>query len=423
MGPIMKRLLKWLIVLAVLAGGGMAAAGPLMSYLQTRAMPKYLTAQVTRGQVQTVVNSTGTVKPVRTVSVGSFTSGPVESVFVDYNSEIKEGQLLARIDPKLQQAAVDHDQALLDTQKAELKRVEALLKQAENNEQRAHQLAGLNKDYISATEMDQYVYSTLTYVAQKQLAEANIKSAEAQLKNSQAQLGYTKIVSPVNGVVIERKIDPGQTVAAGFQTPELFVVAPEMEKHMYVYASVDEADVGLIRQAQQHDATVTFTVDAYPTDVFEGKIYQIRQNATTTQNVVTYPVIIDAPNHERKLTNLMTANLTFPIEAKPNVLRLPSGALRFTPLPAQVRPEDRHFVDADLPVVSTESAQKRSASEKAEQSRSRQHRIVWVQDGMLLRAVPVTLGLIEHQWAEIVSGDLTEGQAVVTGTEGLLSGR
>jgi HlyD family secretion protein len=362
-----------------------------------------------------VVNSTGTVKPVRSVSVGAFTSGPISEIYVDFNSRIKKGQMLARIDPKLARAAVDRDRAALETQKAELSRMEALLQQARNNEDRARRLAAVNKDYLSDTEMDQYKFTTLTTEAQRKLALANITQAEANLKNSEANLGYTEIVSPVDGIVIERKVDPGQTVAASFQTPELFVVAPDMDKHMHVYASVDEADIGLITDAQKKGRLVKFTVDAYPGVLFEGAIHQIRRNSTTTQNVVTYPVLIEAGNAELKLMPGMTANISFQIDAKDDVLRLPVAALRFVPTPEEVVPSDRHYVETLA--GKEDEGTRRSAPEKAEQARNRQRRVVWVREGLLLRAVTVTLGLIESQFAEIASGDLSEGQAVVTGAE------
>jgi HlyD family secretion protein len=386
------------------------------SWWEERSTPKFVTAAVSRGRVETVVNSTGTVKPVLSVSVGAFTSGPIHRVHVDFNSVVKKNQVLAEIDPRLLQAAVDRDLAAVESQKADLKRVEALLQQAKNNEMRARKLMAINKDYLAETDLDQYHFTRLSYEAQIRLGKASIKQAEANLKNSEANLEYTKIISPVDGIVIERKVDPGQTVAASFQTPELFIIAPDMEKHMYVYASVDEADIGMIRAAQEHGKVVKFTVDAYPGDLFEGKIHQIRKNSTTTQNVVTYPVVIKAPNPQLKLMPGMTANITFEIDAKENVLRLPAAALRFTPLPAQVREEDKHHVSTNL-VIAPETGKKSSAHEKAEQSRKRHQRIVWVKDGKLLRAVPVTLGLIQNQYAELLTGDLAEDDEVVIGTE------
>jgi HlyD family secretion protein len=413
----MGRVLKRLLILGVLVGLAAGATVQVRSWWRQRSVPKYLTALVSRGQVETVVNSTGTVKPVLSVSVGAFTSGPIAKVHVDFNSVVKKDQVLALIDPRLLEAAVERDRAALETQKADLKRVEALLQQAKNNEKRARQLLAINKDYLSDTDMDQFYFTRLSYEAQIKLGQASIQQAEANLKNSEANLGYTKILSPVDGIVIERKVDPGQTVAASFQTPELFIIAPEMDKHMYVFASVDEADIGQIRAAQERGWAVKFTVDAYPGDLFEGKIAQIRKNSTTTQNVVTYPAVIEAPNPHLKLLPGMTANITFPIEAKKDVLRVPAAALRFVPLPAQVRPEDRHYVEA-LPNGRVDAGTKRTAGEKADLARKRRRRLVWAQDGESLRAVPVALGLIDHQFAELLDGELTDGEALVTGMEG-----
>jgi HlyD family secretion protein len=420
----------WLVVLGVIAGAVAAGITPLRAWWQQRSVPRYLTAKVSRGQVETVVNSTGTAKPVRSVSVGAFASGPIAEMHVDFNSVVKKDMLLARIDPKLQKAALDRDRAALDrdlsalrTQKAERNRLKALLHQAKNNEDRACKLRAANKDYLSDTDMDQYHFTRVTSEAQVELAEANVAQAEANvalskanLANSQANLDYTNIYSPVDGIVIERKVDRGQTVAASFQTPELFIIAEEMNKHMHIFASVDEADIGMIRAAEQGKREVKFTVDAYPGDLFTGSIYQVRNNSTTTQNVVTYPVVIDAPNPEMKLKPGMTANLSFQIQVKEDVLRLPAAALRFAPLPAQVCAEDQHYLEA-ASANPAESKGNRSASEKVERSRSRHHRVVWVQEGDLLRAVPVKLGLIENRFAEILEGDLSDGQAVVTGIE------
>jgi HlyD family secretion protein len=466
----MRRWLIRLLILGVVAGVAAAVVVPVMNWWREASVPRYSTAKVSRGHVETVVNSTGTVKPVRTVSVGASTSGPIEKVLVDYNSVVykktpdlpatllalidpqvtavatgtvtlvRPATLLALIDPQLAQAALDRDRAALkrdkaalETQEADLKRVKALCQQAKNNEDRACKLVAINKDYLSETDMDQYKFTHITSEAQVALSEANVDQAkanvalsEANVKNSETNLGYTKIYAPEDGVVIERKVDPGQTVAASFQTPELFTIALEMDRHMYVFASVDEADIGQIKSAMERNRArpekerkrlAKFTVDAYPGELFEGDVYDVRQNATTTQNVVTYPVVIDAPNRDRKLMPSMTANISFEIEAKDDVLRVPIAALRFVPTPMQVRPEDRHYLE-NRPSGTPEAKATPSAGEKAEQTRNRQHRVVWVhQDGPLLRAVPVTLGLIENQFAELVDGDLAEDDAVVTGTE------
>jgi len=430
----MRRLIKWLIILGVLVGVMIGISLGLQSWWNQRLVPRFQTAAVSRGKVETVVNSTGTIKPVRSVSVGAFASGPIAKIKIDYNSVVSKGDLLALIDPKLQQAALDaakatldRDNAALQTQIAERKRLGALLQQGKNNWERAEKLRKINKDYISDTDMDTYYFTWKTAEAQVDLADANVVQAKANvavstanMANADANLGYTTINSPVDGIVIERKVDPGQTVAASFQTPEMFIIGEEMEQHMHVFASVDEADIGLIRTAQENGEPVKFTVDAYPGDLFEGKIHQIRKNSTTTQNVVTYPVVIDAPNPELKLMPGMTANLSFQIQSRENVLRIPASALRFVPLSSQVRSEDRHYLETP---TSTDNAGKRSAADKAERSRSRHQRVVWVREGEVLRAVPVTLGLMENQFAELLEGDLKEGQQLVTGTESALAAR
>jgi HlyD family secretion protein len=427
-GAIMRRWLIRLVIVAVLVGGIAAAIMPLQSWYQQRGRPKYVTATVSRGRVETVVNSTGTIKPVRSVSVGAVASGPISEVSVDFNSRVYRnrwyhpGTVLARIDPLLSQAAVDRDRASLESLIAERDRIAALLEQAEKNKERALALTKINEDYLSKIDFDQYHYTVVTTKAQLKLAKANITQAEATLKNSLTNLDYTKIYSPEDGIVIERKVDKGQTVAASFQTPELFIVAPEMDEHMHVFASVDEADIGLIRSAEEHGRVVKFTIDAYPAELFEGKIYQIRKNSTTTQNVVTYPVVIDAPNPEMKLMPGMTANLSFQIEIRENTLRVPASVLRFVPPSALVRSDDRKHVETQT-AATPEVAKKRSASEKAEQARGRQHRVVWVEDGAFLKAVPVTLGLIENQYVEIVEGDLKEGDKVVTGIDSAFTPR
>lgn len=379
--------------------------------------PKYRTAKVTEGRIESVVNSTGTIKPVRSVSIGSFASGPIKEIHADYNTVVKENDLLARIDPRLLSPVVDRDVANLASQQAEFDRIGALLVQAQRNEERAKRLQEVREDYVSGIEMDQYRFARLTLEAQYKLAQASIRQAEASLKNSRANLEYCDIRSPVNGIVIERKVDQGQTVAASFQTPELFIVAPDMEKEMHVFASVDEADIGEINKAQKENQPVRFTVDAYPEDIFEGKIHQIRKSSTTTQNVVTYPVVISVPNPQLKLLPGMTASISFQIAAKEKVKRLPMAAIRFFPVAAQVREADRHYLDgvAVMEPDEDEGNKQLSASEKVEFARNRMKRIVWVEEKGLLRAVPVVLGLSDNQYAEILEGDLQVGQACVTG--------
>jgi HlyD family secretion protein len=405
-----------LLILGLIGGAGTAAAVPAVQYWHEKSATRYTTAEVSRGRIESSVNSTGTVKPIRTVAVGAFVSGPIEKIYVDFNSAVEKGEVIARIDQRLLKSAVDRDRAALMTQKADLARVLALLQQAKNNEARARKLRGINKDYLSDNEMDQFRFTRMSLEAQRDLTRASIAQAEATLENSLANLGYTYIQSPVSGIVIERKVDDGQTVAASFQTPELFIIAPDMDKHMHVYASVDEADIGLIRTAKELGRPANFTVDAYPQDVFQGRIDQVRNNSTTTQNVVTYPVVIEAKNPERKLMPGMTANISFLIEAKDDVLRVPVAALRFVPEIKQVHPDDRRYLDTTTEQAA--SGIRLSASQKAALARARSRRVVWVKEGTWLRAVPIGVGLSDNQLAEVVSGELTVGQEVVTGVEG-----
>jgi HlyD family secretion protein len=421
----MYRAFKWLMILGLLGGVVAVVVAPAVRWWQKGAEPTYLTAKVTRGRVETVVNSTGTVKAVKTVTVGAFVSGPITKVHVDFNDRVTREQLLAEIDPRLFKAAVERDQATLKTQRADLRRVEALLLQAINNQERGRRLMKINKDYLSDTEWDQLRANRESIEAQKSLAEASIEQARANLQNSQTNFGYTKVKAPLlekgeTAVVIERKVDSGQTVASQFQTPEMFILAIDLDKRVHVYATVDEADIGLITRAQRSKRPVRFTVDAYPHDMFEGKIFQVRKNSTTTQNVVTYPVVIEAKNPEMKLFPGMTASLSFLVEEKQKVLRVPTAALRLVPMPRQVREEDKHYIEGGpAPDASSkESGVRLSAREKTELAKSRTKRIVWVQDegSPLLRAVPVTLGLMENQWAELLEGEVKEGQELVTGT-------
>jgi HlyD family secretion protein len=414
----MRRLVKWLLVLAVIVGGLGAAGYSAQQYFKAKSVPRFTTATVSTGKVETVVNSTGPVKPVQSVSVGSFVSGPIAEIKVDFNDLVVKDQLLARIDRRLSEAALERETAALDTQRAELKRIDAQLQQAVANEERAVKLQRTKKEYISEQEMDQLKFGRMALDAQKELALANIKAAQASLKNAETNLAFTEIKSPVNGVVIDRKVDPGQTVAAGFQTPEMFVIAPDMEKHMYVYASVDEADIGQIRAAQEQNRRVTFTVDAYPEDVFTGKIFQVRKSATTTQNVVTYPVVIEAPNPELKLMPGMTASVSFQIDVRSNVTRVPMAAIRFVPPDRLIRPEDKKYVEAKARKDPKEAEEKLSAERRAEQARERTKRVVWVAEGDKVVAIPITIGLQDGQYAELVTGDVGPGMELVTGVEG-----
>ena len=422
----MRTLLKLLIVLAILGGLGYAAYGPVQAYMAERNKVTWRTAQVEQGSIIAVVNSTGTLKPKLQVSIGSFVSGPIKELHVEFNQEVIKDQLLAQIDPRIYAANVARDKASLANRVADVFRVQAQLQQAINDEKRAVALRAEDKTFMAQAEMDKFMFTRIGLEAQLAVAKTSIDQAQATLDNSQLNLDYTDIRSPVNGIVIDRKIEPGQTLAASFQTPELFIIAPDMREEMHVHASVDEADIGQIHAAQKKKYPVTFTVDAYD-ELFVGKINEIRLSSTTLQNVVTYPVIVGAPNPELKLLPGMTASLSFQVDDRANVIKLPNAALRFYPDAKYVRTEDLPILQglaASQPTEAEPSGEtdtgtvaSQSARERAEARKKRSQRHVWVAEGQKLRAVPVTVGLSDGRFTEVVAGDLKPGQELVTGIQ------
>lgn len=418
----MKILIRLFILVVIVGGIGAAAYSPLQQYLQQRNQPEFKFAEVSRGTIRSVVNATGEVKPVLSVAIGSFVSGPIIELSVDFNTQVKKGDLLARIDPRIYRASVSSDRASLSTRLAEVNRVKATLQQAINDEKRALTLFFEDQDYISDAELDRLKFSRLSQEAQLVLAEAAVEQSRAQLDNSVANLEYTEIRAPTDGIVIDRKIDPGQTLAAQFQTPELFIIAPDMEKEMHVYASIDEADIGLIREAKKGNKPVEFRVDAYPDELFIGKISQVRLSSTELQNVVTYPVVVSTENQELKLLPGMTANLTFLIEEKHDALRVPRAAIRFYPQkPELVHPDDRDILDGsdqknrESDVSNEAQIDSMSAQEQIEETKKKNRRHVWIAENNKLRAVEIETGLYENKYVEVIAGDLKDGQQVVTG--------
>lgn len=433
----MRTLLILGIIVAALGAAAAAAYKPAMDYWQQQNMPKWKTAEVTRGDIISVVNATGTVKPALQISVGAFVSGPIDAEYqikdqngtplfdkdgkpkhiVEFNEEVKKGDVLAKIQDIIYQANYARDKANLDSRIADLARYKALHWQAKRDEWRALDLRDKNDKFIAQAETDKAQFARMSLEAQEKLADAAVKQAQAQLDFSQAQLEYCEIRAPVDGTIINRKIDPGQTLAAQFQTPELFVIAPDMEKHMYVHASVDEADIGLIRDARLKEFPVTFTVDAY-TDLFEGKIEEIRLSSSTTQNVVTYPVVIVAPNPDRKLLPGMTASISFEVDRRSDCVKIPNSALRFFPQPQHVRTEDKPLLEGRQDAQTEQEELPDSglaAQERAEARKKRSRRHVWVQDGFKLRAVEVHAGISDSHFTELVSGDLKPSDKLIIG--------
>jgi HlyD family secretion protein len=415
----MKRIILWLIAAAVVAGAGAAGYNRLHTSRNGGPSGKFRTAPITRGDITLTVNSNGTVQPVLSVQVGSYASGPIQKVFVDFNDMVKKDQVLAQIDPQVYNAQCRQAKAAMEHSIADLEQFKARLNQTERDYTRAKELykmtdipgAGRPVKGIADSDFDQAKANYEMAVANVAVAKANVDQNKATLDMAETNLTYTTIRSPVDGIVIDRKVDAGQTVAAQFQTPVLFVVAPDLEKKVYVYASVDEADIGLIRDAQSRDQPVSFTVDAYPKDTFQGKIYQVRLNPTTIQNVVTYTVVVESPNPQVKLLPGMTANLIFQIEVHGGVLTIPNSALRFYPRQDQVRASDRAIITG---------SGASSVADKADRSKAQGNltrRCVWTPDGDLLAAIKIETGLTDKSFTEVLSGDLREGQEVIVGLQ------
>lgn len=417
----MKTVFKIVIVLAVIGAAGAAGYQPALDYWAYRNKTTWETAEVESGDITRYVTSTGTVQPVLSVSIGTFVSGPIVELNVDFNDEVKKGDVLARVDPSLYQANVDRDSAVLATREADLERVEAQLHQALNNFMRGKKLRGNNEDYMSDREMDALTFDVKSLQAQRKLAKSSILQAIASLDTSKANLKYCLLTSPVDGVVIDRKINPGQTLAAQFQTPELFIIAPDLREKVHVFASVDEADIGLIQTAQKLGLPVTFTVDAHPDEVFKGEIEQIRVSSVTTSNVVTYPVVVATSNPDLKLLPGMTAEMFFEVASVEDVLKIPNAALRLYPDAKLVRESDRYLLDGSAwkskskTEAEVDEDAQQTAIEKVEAEKKKNQRHVWTVDGDLLKAVAITTGLTENRFTEMTHGDLKLGDKLVTG--------
>jgi HlyD family secretion protein len=316
----MKRAL--LVVVIVAAVGGSAYA--YYTYRKGGVKPTVTTGQVTRGDVVETVGATGTLQAVTTVQVGSQVSGTIQSLYADFNSLVKKGQVLARLDPSLFQTQIDEARANLLRSKAEVERLKVSLDDAKTKLRRAQELS--KKNLIPQTDLETAEVNVRSTEAQINSAEAQVTQAQATLNQSEVNLQHTVIESPIDGLVISRNVDVGQTVAASMQAPTLFVLAADLTK-MQVLANLDESDVGRIRPGQQ----VSFRVDAYPTDTFHGSVSQVRLNPIVQQNVVTYATVINVPNNDLRLKPGMTANVNVEIARATNVLKVPNAALRFRP--------------------------------------------------------------------------------------------
>ena len=315
--------MKKALFVLVLVGGGMTAYGYL-AYNKVEFVPEVRTVRVTRGTILDTVGATGALEAVTTVNVGSQVSGTIQSLSADFNSIVRANEVIMRLDPSLFETQVEQARANLIRAEADTERLRVSLDDARVQLRRAEDLA--SRQLISETEREAAQVATRSAEAQIRSSEAAVTQAQASLNQNEVNLEHTVIRAPIDGIVISRLVDMGQTVAASLQAPELFIIAADLTK-MRVLANIDEADIGRIRPGQR----VTFTVDAYPGEEFEGVVSQIRLEPVVTQNVVTYATVIDAPNPDLRLKPGMTATITLEVARSENVLRIPNAALRFRP--------------------------------------------------------------------------------------------
>jgi HlyD family secretion protein len=355
--------------------------------------PKFVSVPVEKGRLIARVTATGTLSALVTVQVGSQVSGRIAQISVDFNSPVKKGQVIAKIDPQLFYAAVEQAKANYLSADAQLTKAKVQAVDAQRQFDRSKALR--DQKLIAQADLDTAQANADSAKAQVGAADSAVAQAKATLHQAEINLEYTTIISPTNGVVISRAIDVGQTVAASFQSPTLFTIAEDLKK-MQVDTSVAEADVGKLRP----DMPATFTVDAYPTERFKGKVRQIRNAPQTVQNVVTYDAVIDVDNSELKLKPGMTANVTFIYAEKDDVLKVPNAALRFRP------PATMLDVDGGAP-----RHVKKSHDTPADQ------RTVWVLRDGKAQSVDIRIGVSDGSVTELVDG-LHVGDQVITEATG-----
>lgn len=366
----MKFLGKLIVVLVIIAGVAILFKGKgktSASYVSLAAHPADITEKIT---------ATGQINPISTVNIGSQVSGTISEIYVDYNSEVKKDQILAQIDPALFQATVDRCRANLEVAKAQVKVSENNIVYYKKELERKKKLNA--SQYTSVKDLDLAQREYDNAVAELALQKASVQQAQAQLDSAETELRYTKIISPIDGIVVSKEVEVGQTVAASFQTPTLFYVAEDLGK-MQIEASVVEADIAKAAVGQK----VEFSVDSFPDEIFEGVVTQVRNQAINTSNVVTYEVIIEVNNKELKLKPGMTANVEIITADKKNVLTVPNKALRF------------YITDSE--------GKTQRYKDKG----------VWILKNGKPQRLTVTTGISDDENTEITGGDLKIGDNVI----------
>jgi HlyD family secretion protein len=396
------RLVTFVVLTVVLAAGG-------VYYYRAHHAPQApapLTAAVTRGDVIAKVDATGTLAPVTTVQVGSQMSGTIKALRADYNSHVKKGQVIAELDPSLFQTQVEQARSTLVKVQADADRAKVGLDDAISKARRAQELS--DQKLISRNDLETAQSTAAQAQAAVKSAQAMVTQARAAVNQNQVNLGHTIITAPIDGIVISRSVDVGQTVAASMQAPTLFVIAQDLA-HMQVSASIDESDIGRIAAGQP----VTFRVDAYPARTFHGTVSQVRLEPKTEQNVVSYTTMIDVPNEDLKLKPGMTANVTVETAANQDVLKVPNAALRFRPA-AQTGSGIRDSGSAGSQGSGFVGSQVRGTSGRLDGEERTFGRVFVLRDSQFVPA-RVRTGVTDGTMTAIVDGDLKEGDQVVTG--------
>jgi HlyD family secretion protein len=395
----------WLSVVAIIA----AVAAGIYYYRSDVAAesPTLNTAEVTQGDVVATVEATGTLEAVTTVEVGTQVSGTIKSLGADFNSQVRQGQVIAQLDSSLFDTQVAQERATVTRLNAEVERARVQATDAQVKLRRARELS--DKQLIAQSDLDAALSTSNAADAAVKSAEAQLVQAQASLNQAQVNLSHTVIRAPIDGVVIARNVNVGQTVAASMQAPTLFVLAQNL-KEMRVNASVDESDIGKIQMKQP----VRFRVDAYPNETFNGMVSQVRLQPVVEQNVVSYVTVIDVPNPDLKLKPGMTAAVTIETGRADDVLKVPNAALRFRPTA-----EAFEALGQKAPEPRQPSARGPQAGAGANQRRERgdgtQRTAVWVLAENNLKRVPVQVGLTDGTQTAITSADLAPGAHVVTG--------
>jgi HlyD family secretion protein len=396
---------KVVIAVVILALGGTAA----LFYVKGRNNGvRFKTARVSMGPLKAVVTATGTMNAVTTVLVGTQVSGTISRLYVDYNSHVKKGQVIAEIDPAAFEAQVDQARANLLVAKANVEKAKATLYDSRRTRDRNREL--FSRSLIARSDLDTAEANHDANDALLAAAVAQVAQTEAALRLAETNLMYTKITSPVEGTVVSRNVDVGQTVAASFQTPTLFTIAQDLTK-MQIDTNIDEADIGKIRL----DQSAEFTVDAFPDMIFHGTVAQIRIAPTTVQNVVTYDVVVKLDNADMKLKPGMTANVSVVYADKERVARIPNVALRFRPTGKDGISQEPAAQDRDAagraPVMREQSGAERRPLANGGGSRPY---VIWILENNIPKREPITIGISDGTLTEVTSGDLKEGQEVIT---------